>query len=216
MAANFVDDPPYSLSICQGTIKVFWTNLTDKDVTFTLPTKNSNTDKLVVPRGVSCICFCPIGPLAVPYHIRSMELYANSANTILTKVAKAGPMIQVLYVHITSKCQPPSLRDLVLTKVRETASRNSKLEPTLLAKACLPHTLIKEICDVKKNLLTESYLKIPYFTCECANKDVFYWSQWVYDLSLDGETYEKRRELWCKFRRDRYYRLFVNKPHRYM
>ena len=60
MAANFVDDPPYSLSICQGTIKVFWTNLTDKDVTFTLPTKNSNTDKLVVPRGVCVSVFVPL------------------------------------------------------------------------------------------------------------------------------------------------------------
>ena len=92
MAPNFVDDPPYSLTLCQGTSKVYWTNLTDKDVEFTLPTKNSNTDKLVVPRGVSCICFCPIGPLAVPYHIRSMELYANSANTILTKVPKGDEL----------------------------------------------------------------------------------------------------------------------------
>ncbi len=86
----------------------------------------------------------------------------------------------------------------------------------LLDEAIFSHKDTEQIQDLKKNLLTESYLKIPYFTCECANKDVFYWSQWVYDLSLDGETYEKRRDLWWKFRRDRYYRLFVNKPHRYM
>jgi hypothetical protein len=39
MASNFADDPPYSLKISQGTIKVYWTNLTDKEVEFTLPTK---------------------------------------------------------------------------------------------------------------------------------------------------------------------------------
>jgi hypothetical protein len=207
MAENSFDEPPYTLTIEQGTIKVYWTNLTDKNVEFILPTRNMDRDLLVVPTGVSCICFCSVGPLAVPYYIRTgtMELYATSHETVLTKIAKAGPSKQVLYVHITSKRYPPSLLSLTLTKVRENLSKISKLDPVHLTEACLPRSVIEQLCNVNRHLISESFARNNFFTCVCKTSDAFFWSQWIFDMSLTGETYEERRRLWVLFRSKRYY-----------
>ena len=50
--------PVYILYLHTFVRKIYFTNRTGEDVTLMMPTHDTDTDPLVVPTGVSCLCFC--------------------------------------------------------------------------------------------------------------------------------------------------------------
>jgi hypothetical protein len=80
-------------------LKIYFTNRTGEDVTLMMPTHDTDTDPLVVPTGLSCLCFCR-DDIVPDYFTMFIEIYATDPQTILDIVGRTEPCGSVIYVHI--------------------------------------------------------------------------------------------------------------------
>ncbi|MFN9910779.1 MAG: hypothetical protein ACK56F_32510, partial [bacterium] len=122
-----------------------------------MPTHSTDTDPLVVPKGLSCLCFCR-DDIVPDYFAMFIEIYATDPQIILDIIGRAEPAGTVIYVHIKSKLRPPTLRDTSLTFIREFISTYFELSESEFSPDCLPTDLIKEICDTTRDIRPESLI----------------------------------------------------------
>jgi hypothetical protein len=54
------------ITLGTDTLRLFFTNLIGRKVKFTITHYYAPNDTLVIPMGVSSICYCPLGPMATP------------------------------------------------------------------------------------------------------------------------------------------------------
>ncbi len=98
--------------------KIYFTNRTGEAVTLMMPTSSTDIDPLVVPTGLSCLCFCR-DDMVPDYFTICIEIFATDPQIILDLIGGAEPCDSVIYVHIKTKLRPPTLRDTSLTFIRE-------------------------------------------------------------------------------------------------
>ena len=138
--------PVYILYLHTFVRKIYFTNRTGEDVTLMMPTSSTDTDPLVVPKGLSCLCFCR-DDMVPDYFTMFIEIYATDPQTILDIIGRTKPCGSVIYVHIKTKLRPPTLRETSLTFIREYISTYFELSESEFSPDCLPTDLIKEICN---------------------------------------------------------------------
>ena len=187
--------PVYILYIHTLVRKIYFTNRTGEDVTLMMPTHSTDTDPLVVPKGLSCLCFCR-DDIVPDYFAMFIEIYATDPQIILDIIGRAEPAGTVIYVHIKSKLRPPTLRDTSLTFIREFISTYFELSESEFSPDCLPTDLIKEICNTTRDIRPESLITPgslgTAYQCPCRDPTNQNFGHQPYDLSIIGTTEVER------------------------
>jgi len=207
--------PVYILYLHTFVRKIYFTNRTEEDVTLIMPTHDTDTDPLVVPTGVSCLCFCR-DDIVPDYFTMFIEIYATDPLTILDIIGRAEPCGTVIYVHIKTKLRPPTLRETSLTFIREYISTyfelsESEFSPDCIREFistyfelsesefspdCLPTDLIKEICNTTRDIRPESVITPESsgaaYKCPCRDPTSYNFERQPYDLSIIGSTEVER------------------------
>jgi len=187
--------PVYILTFHTLVRKIYFTNRTGEDVTLMMPTHSTDTDPLVVPKGLSCLCFCR-DDIVPDYFAMFIEIYATDPQIILDIIGRAEPAGTVIYVHIKSKLRPPTLRDTSLTFIREFISTYFELSESEFSPDCLPTDLIKEICDTTRDIRPESLITPgtsgTAYKCPCRDPTSHNFGRQPYDLAVIGHTETER------------------------
>jgi hypothetical protein len=187
--------PVYILYLHTFVRKIYFTNRTGEDVTLIMPTHDTDTDPLVVPTGVSCLCFCR-DDIVPDYFTMFIEIYATDPLTILDIIGRAEPCGTVIYVHIKTKLRPPTLRETSLTFIREYISTHFELSESKFSPDCLPTDLIKEICNTTRDIRPESVITPESsgaaYKCPCRDPTSYNFERQPYDLSIIGSTEVER------------------------
>ncbi len=187
--------PVYILYLHTFVRKIYFTNRTEEDVTLIMPTHDTDTDPLVVPTGVSCLCFCR-DDIVPDYFTMFIEIYATDPLTILDIIGRAEPCGTVIYVHIKTKLRPPTLRETSLTFIREYISTHFELSESKFSPDCLPTDLIKEICNTTRDIRPESVITPESsgaaYKCPCCDPTSYNFERQPYDLSIIGSTEVER------------------------
>jgi hypothetical protein len=187
--------PVYILYLHTFVRKIYFTNRTGEEVTLMMPTHSTDADPLVVPTGLSCLCFCR--DVIVPdYFTMFIEIYATDPQTILDIIGRTEPCGSVIYVHIKTKLRPPTLRETSLTFIREYISTYFELSESEFSPDCLPTDVIKEICNTTRDIRPES-LNTPgslgtAYQCPCRDPTNQNFGRQPYDLSIIGNTEVER------------------------
>jgi hypothetical protein len=185
------------IEISVEAIRLIFTNFIGSNIVCHFPTGNNNTDTLVIPPGVSCICLCPMGPVELPYYIDPYELVVQDPDTVIKEVGYYGFYHQLKYYHLFSKTQAPSLLTLTSNFLREHLSAMCNLDGAKLEREGFPRTLINSLCDVDTHIIPESYkhriinyrpgrppldLSVTPWKCRCRDRRLHYWSAWSYEI----------------------------------
>ena len=187
--------PVYILYFHTFVRKIYFTNRTGEDVTLMMPTHSTDVDPLVVPTGLSCLCFCR-DDMVPDYFTMCIEIYATDPQIIMDIIGGAEPCDSVIYVHIKTKLRPPTLRDTSLTFIREFISTYFELSESKFSPDCLPTDLIKEICNTTRDIRPESLIPPgslgTAYQCPCRDPTNQNFGRQPYDLSIIGNTEVER------------------------
>jgi hypothetical protein len=164
-------------------------------VTLVMPTGNTDVDPLVVPTGLSCLCFCR-DEMLTDYFTFCIEIYATDPQIILDIIGGAEPGDRVIYVHIKTKLRPPTLRDTSLTFIREYISTYFELSESKFSPDCLPTDLIKEICNTTRIIRPDSLIPPESlgteYQCPCRDPTSHRAGSQPFDMSIIGHTEVER------------------------
>jgi hypothetical protein len=187
--------PVYILYLHTFVRKIYFTNRTGEDVTLMMPTHSTDVDPLVVPTGLSCLCFCR-DDIVPDYFTMFIEIYATDPQTILDIIGRTEPCGSVIYVHIKTKLRPPTLRETSLTFIREYISTYFELSESEFSPDCLPTDLIKEICNTTRDIRPESLITPgslgTAYQCPCRDPTNQNFGRQPYDLSIISNTEVER------------------------
>jgi hypothetical protein len=131
-------------------------------VTLIMPTGSTDVDPLVVPTGLSCLCFCR-DEMLTDYFAICIEIYATDPQIVMNIIGGAEPGDRVIYVYITTKLRPPTLRDTSLTFIREYISTYFELSESKFFPDCLPKDLVKEICNTTRDIRPDSLIHLVHW-----------------------------------------------------
>jgi hypothetical protein len=157
------------ITLGTDTLRLFFTNLTGRKVRFTITHYYAPNDTLVIPMGVSSICYCPLGPMATPLDETRPCLIANSSDTKIEIITDEDMPQSVIYIQLSSKSIPQSLRNLTTTMVRDQVASLHRLDQKLFTSTELPKRLVDEICDTSLDLQPDADRKNSkqQFRCPC-------------------------------------------------
>jgi hypothetical protein len=160
-----------------------------------MPTASTDVDPLVVPTGLSCLCFCR-DEMLTDYFTVCIEIYATDPQIIMNIIGGAEPGDRVIYVHITTKLRPPTLRDISLTFIREYISTYFELSESKFSPDCLPKDLVKEICNTTRDIRPESLIPPESlgteYQCPCRDPTSHRFGNQPFDMSIIGHTEVER------------------------
>lgn len=197
------------ITLGTDTLQLFFTNLTGRRVKFTTTHYYAPNDTLVIPMGVSSICYCPLGPMATPLDETRPCLIANSSDTKIEIITSEDMPQSVIYIQLSSKSMPPTLRNLTTTMVRDQVASLHRLDQKLFTSTELPKRLVDEICDTSLDLQPDADRKNSkqQFRCPCRSHALSYcFDNWTFNPSR-SVPYTKPRGT------NRRYRKL--KPHRW-
>jgi hypothetical protein len=193
------------IEISVEAIRLIFTNYVGSNIVCYFPTGNNNTDTLVIPPGVSCICLCPLGPVELPYYIDPYELIVQDPDIVIKEVGHYGFYHQLTYYNLISKTQAPSLLTLTSNFLREHLSAMRNLDPIKLGEEGFPRTLINSLCDVDTHIIPESYkhrivsyrpgrppldLSMTPWKCGCRDRRWHCWNSWSYEIHNVTRTHK--------------------------
>ncbi len=122
--------------------------------------------------------------MATPLDETRPCLIANSSDIKIEIITSEDMPQSVIYIQLSSKSMPPSLRNLTTTTVRDQAASLHRLDQKLFTNTELPKRLVDEICDTSLDLQPEADRKNSkqQFRCPCRSHALSYcFDNWTFN-----------------------------------